>query len=209
MWKQRHQGAEPRRMQMCRCHKILGIWDQVQCLFWLFYIPSESPFTKSVMSALWKRHTGIDREGTWFLGEKQSKSVRGETSTRFTGYKWKVWCLGKGKVLKNQVALQLAQRLSQLGLSRLFCYESFLKSLLSLLQYCFCSMFWSWGHEACGILAPQPGIKSTSPALEGKVLTTRPLGNRRARGSTQVPRLSACPQMGYSLLQAYASHQGD
>lgn len=113
MWKQRHQGAEPRRMQMCRCHEMLGIRDQVQCLFWLFYIPSESPFTKSVMSALWKRHTGIDREGTWFLGEKQNKSVRGGTSTRFTGYKWKVWCLGKGKVLKNQEALQLAQRLSQ------------------------------------------------------------------------------------------------
>ena len=93
-----------------------------------------------------------------------------------------------------------------------FCFVlmwSIFKVFLNLLQYCFCFMFWFSGHEACGILAPQPGIKSTSPALEGKVLTTRPLGNRRARGSTQVPRLSACPQMGYSLLQAYASHQGD
>ena len=28
------------------------------------------------------------------------------------------------------------------------------------------------GHEACGILAPQPGIEPTPPALEGEVLTT-------------------------------------
>ena len=30
--------------------------------------------------------------------------------------------------------------------------------------------------EASGILAPQPGIKPTPPALEGKVLITGPLG---------------------------------
>ena len=33
----------------------------------------------------------------------------------------------------------------------------FLKSLLNLLQYCFCFMFWFFGHEACGILAPNQG----------------------------------------------------
>ena len=47
----------------------------------------------------------------------------------------------------------------------------FLKPLLNLLQYCFCFMFWFFGHEACGILAPQPGIKPTLPGWEGKVLT--------------------------------------
>jgi len=30
--------------------------------------------------------------------------------------------------------------------------------------------------EASGILAPQPGIKPTPPALEGKVLISGPLG---------------------------------
>ena len=30
--------------------------------------------------------------------------------------------------------------------------------------------------EACGILPPQPGIKSTPPALDGEVLTTVPKG---------------------------------
>ena len=33
-------------------------------------------------------------------------------------------------------------------------------------------MFWFFGHEACEILAPQPGIEPAAPALEGEVLTT-------------------------------------
>ena len=37
-------------------------------------------------------------------------------------------------------------------------------------------MFCFFGPEACGILASQPGIKPAPPALEGEVLTTRPLG---------------------------------
>ena len=52
----------------------------------------------------------------------------------------------------------------------------FLKSLLNLLQYCFCFMFWIFGCEACGILAPRPGIKLAPPALEGEGLTTGPPG---------------------------------
>ena len=54
--------------------------------------------------------------------------------------------------------------------------DHFLKSLLNLLQYCFCFMFWFVGHEACRILAPLPGIEPATLALKGKVLTTRPLG---------------------------------
>ena len=50
----------------------------------------------------------------------------------------------------------------------------FFKSLLNLLQYRFCFMFWLFGREACGILAPQPGIEPASPALEGEVLTIGP-----------------------------------
>ena len=34
--------------------------------------------------------------------------------------------------------------------------------------FLFFLMFWFFGHEACGILIPQPGIE-----VEGKVLTTR------------------------------------
>ena len=32
-----------------------------------------------------------------------------------------------------------------------------------------------FGHESHGILAPQPEIECTAPALEGEVLATRPL----------------------------------
>ena len=38
-------------------------------------------------------------------------------------------------------------------------------------------MFWSFGSEACRILAPQPGFKPAPPALEGEVLTAGPTGN--------------------------------
>ena len=37
-------------------------------------------------------------------------------------------------------------------------------------------MFWFFGHEACGILVPQPGIEPAPPALEDEVLTTEPPG---------------------------------
>ena len=54
---------------------------------------------------------------------------------------------------------------------------TFLKSLLNLLQYCSCFMFFVlfFGHEACCILALQPEIEPAPPALKGKVLTTGPL----------------------------------
>ena len=42
-------------------------------------------------------------------------------------------------------------------------------------------MFWFFGHEARGILAPQPGIEPAPTALEGKVSATglpgKPLTN--------------------------------
>ena len=35
-------------------------------------------------------------------------------------------------------------------------------------------MFWFFGLEACGILAPQPGIKPVPPVLKSEILTTEP-----------------------------------
>jgi len=35
------------------------------------------------------------------------------------------------------------------------------------------------GPIACGILVPQPGIKPAFPALEGRFLTTGPLGKSK------------------------------
>ena len=37
-------------------------------------------------------------------------------------------------------------------------------------------MFWFHGPQACGILAPHPGIELTHLASEGEILTTRPPG---------------------------------
>ena len=33
-------------------------------------------------------------------------------------------------------------------------------------------MFWFFGHEACGILAPGSGVKPVTSILEAKVLAT-------------------------------------
>ena len=52
--------------------------------------------------------------------------------------------------------------------------DHFLKSLLHLLSYCFCFVFWVFGLEACGILVPRPWMEPTSPALKGEILTTGP-----------------------------------
>ena len=45
----------------------------------------------------------------------------------------------------------------------------FFKSLLNLLQHCFCFMFLFFGQEACGILASRLGIEPTIPALGGSL----------------------------------------
>ena len=44
-----------------------------------------------------------------------------------------------------------------------------LKSVLNLLKYCFCFMFWFFAHKTCWILSPQPEIKPAFPALEAEV----------------------------------------
>lgn len=48
-----------------------------------------------------------------------------------------------------------------------------LKSLLNLIQYCFCCLYSSFlAIRHVGFLASQPGIKLAPPALQGEVLTT-------------------------------------
>ena len=37
-------------------------------------------------------------------------------------------------------------------------------------------MFWLFGQEVCGILAPRPGVKLELFALEDRALITGPLG---------------------------------
>ena len=47
--------------------------------------------------------------------------------------------------------------------------DFFKKSLLNLSQYFFYVL--DFGHEACGILALQPGMEPAPPALEDELLT--------------------------------------
>ena len=59
---------------------------------------------------------------------------------------------------------QKQDRMSALAISSSFFFffsgcGPFLKSLLNLLQYCFCFMFCFFGLEACGILVPRSGIE--------------------------------------------------
>ena len=50
-------------------------------------------------------------------------------------------------------------------------------SMASSRSFMVACIFFFWLHPtACGILVPQPGIKLMPPALEGRVLTTGPLG---------------------------------
>ena len=78
----------------------------------------------------------------------------------------------------NSNHLNRYEIVSHCGFLRFFFNGPFLKSLLSLLQYCFCflcSVFF-FGWEACRILAPPTGIEPAPAALEGKVLKTGPPG---------------------------------
>ena len=63
--------------------------------------------------------------------------------------------------------------------SRVFSF-SWCKQFWSLYWICYNTAsvlcFGFFGQEACGILAPQSGIKPMSPALEGEVLLTGPPG---------------------------------
>ena len=47
-------------------------------------------------------------------------------------------------------------------------------------------MFWFFGREACGILAPRPGIELAPPALEGEDLTTGPSGKSQSPLSWEI-----------------------
>ena len=64
-------------------------------------------------------------------------------------------------------------------------------------------------REACGILAPLPGIKPTPPSLEGEALTTGPGGKSHEwtlKGQSPENRLSYILQaIGNILLQRVQS----
>lgn len=50
-------------------------------------------------------------------------------------------------------------------------FKIFIVFVAKLFQNQYCLGFFFFGHAACGISAPQPGIEPTFPVLEGKDLT--------------------------------------
>ena len=74
--------------------------------------------------------------------------------------------------------------------------QFFFKSLLNLSQYCFCSMVWLFGHEACGTLAPHAGVEPTPSALEGGQPGTSPKHSSMFRNTSPVSLLLLNPLSG-------------
>ena len=56
-------------------------------------------------------------------------------------------------------------------------FKTFIEFVTILLLFYGVCLFVCFGHEACGILAPQPRIEPAPLALEGEVLTTGLLGS--------------------------------
>ena len=80
------------------------------------------------------------------------------------------------------------------------CYNT--ASVLCLGFFCFC-----FCHKACRILAPWPRIKPAPPTLEGKVLTTRPLGKSPQFSSVTQSYPTLCNPMDFSMLGFPVHHQ--
>ena len=70
-----------------------------------------------------------------------------------------LWGLFWSKVNKASLLLMEEREKKVCLFFFFFKWGPFLKSLLTLLQHCFCFMFWFLGQEACGILVPRPGIE--------------------------------------------------
>ena len=108
----------------------------------------------SVYNAFWYK--------LWFSKRHWEKHVLHE----HCGISWSIVA-----IQSQSITVWGASRIKHLKVFFFWC-GPFLKSLLSLLQHCFCLMFWLFGHKAYGILAPWPGIEPAPPALEGEILTT-------------------------------------
>ena len=108
-------------------------------------------------------------------------------------------CAGGGRQLRlNPVRLVPAITVG-FFLIRFFQSGPFLKSYLNLLHYFFCLIFWTSGHQSCGILAPLLGIEPHALSRkEGDVLTPGPPGKPHCGVLS--------PQLGVSESETETSH---
>ena len=137
--------------------------------FFLRFFFKCGPFLKSLLNSLGLPRWCSGKEShlpmqemqetqVWSLGWKDPLELEMATCSRI--FAWKIpWTEEPG-------GLQF-MRLQGAGQDWLTEHIEFVR--ISLLLF----MFWFFfGHEACGILAPWPGIQLMPPALEGNVLTT-------------------------------------
>ena len=86
---------------------------------------------------------------------------------------YKIYPLSKFQVYNTVlIAIVTMVHIGSLELVHFFKCGPFEDSLLNLWQYCFCFLFWCFGHEACRNLAPGLGIEPTPTALKDDVLRT-------------------------------------
>ena len=130
----------------------------------------------------------------WFFPHSPQHSVTNRNQRPMDGKKAQV---GKAKSLRFFFFFLLERTI----------FKVFLEVVTILLLF-YVLVLWC---EACGILAPWPGIKLTLPALEGEVLTTGPPGKSQSQVSKRVHRCedSACywverqSCLGFSVLGAF------
>ena len=118
---------------------------------------------ENVSCAGWQRSVGTEIQGERVVLAGRDHTGRGKEVG------WDAGCL---ETLENPrwVAFPFLKK-------NLFLGRPFLRSLLIvtiLVLFYYWGWFFFFGHEACGILVPQPEIEPTPLALEGQVLTTGP-----------------------------------
>ena len=159
--------------------------------------------------AWWAAIYGVPQSQTWlkrlssssrveFMLHQEYKRVGRELGYRLKvmlGLMWKrIFCV---RMILSKQMLNLDTNLI-LFFSKFFCCcGPFLKSLLNLLQYCFCFKVWCFGLQAHRIFAPCPGIEPT-PALEGEVLITEPPG-KSSDPIQSLPLKCSSPSLGFWL----------
>ena len=97
-------------------------------------------------------------------------SISTETRSWVISY-WSFFPLRVSEVFFHGI-LKTPMKISMTGLIILGLF--FFKSLLNLLQYCFCCYVLVFWHKTHGILALQSGLEPAPPELKGKVLTIGP-----------------------------------
>ena len=104
------------------------------------------------------------------LGFLSSRPVRGQLAEPVpgcVGILTMLRALGSGCYLKLSAFFQ---SISFLFFFSFHFFKVFIRFVTILL------LFWFFGHEACGVLAPRSGIEPAPLALEGEVLATGPPG---------------------------------